>query len=277
MGLLQRGKLKPKYIDILTNESAMKYYGYAFTAASADSLNNYERFEQIGDVSANKFIVWYAYRRFPQLDCTSGVKVVARLRINYGAKETFAPLAEKLGFWDYISAASEGTKKNTKYRDRHKKDLLEDTFEAFIGCTEYLLDKGYRTGVGYAIVYDILKSIFDDLDISLRFEDLFDAKTRLKETFDMFQELGELVYLDTRQEAQDNRYTQTISTVYQVARGADKHMKFPGRGWIKLGEGISSRKGDAEQQAAENALILLKHNGIYREPPPEYQYFCTQI
>lgn len=76
----------------------MIFYGNAFTATTANKVDNYERFEQIGDVTANKFIVWYAYRRFPQLDCTDGVKVVARLRINYGAKQFFAPLGEQLDF-----------------------------------------------------------------------------------------------------------------------------------------------------------------------------------
>ena len=67
IGLLTKGKLKPKYIEQLTDEKGMKAYDYAFTARTADPVNNYERFEQIGDVTANKFIVWYAYRRFPQL------------------------------------------------------------------------------------------------------------------------------------------------------------------------------------------------------------------
>ena len=88
--LLVKGKLKPEYIDALTNDENMKEYSKAFTAASADPMNNYEIFEQIGDLTANKFIVWYAYKRFPQLNCPLGVKVVARLRINYGARQSFS-------------------------------------------------------------------------------------------------------------------------------------------------------------------------------------------
>ena len=41
----------------------MNEYAKAFTAASANPDQNYEIFEQLGDVSANKFIVWYAYQR----------------------------------------------------------------------------------------------------------------------------------------------------------------------------------------------------------------------
>ena len=141
-GLLQKGKLKAEYISLLTNEENMKEYDKAFTAASANEKSNYEIFEQIGDLTANKFIVWYAYKRFPQLNCPLGVKVVARLRINYGARQSFSEIGEKLGFWPFISASEEE-------RGRKKKDLLEDCVESFIGVTEYLIDTMYRPGVGY--------------------------------------------------------------------------------------------------------------------------------
>ena len=72
-GLMERGNLKDKYVGILTNDQNMKKFSKAFTAASANSKENYEILEQLGDVSANKFIVWYAYRRFPQLNCPLGV------------------------------------------------------------------------------------------------------------------------------------------------------------------------------------------------------------
>jgi dsRNA-specific ribonuclease len=287
IGLLDRGKLKPKYIESLTDEKSMLAYGKAFTAASADTKNNYEQFEQLGDVTANKFIVWYAYQRFPQLDCPEGVKVVARLRINYGAKESFAPLAEKLGFWDYISAQEDGVERGTKYRNRYKKDLLEDTFEAFIGCTEYLLDKKFRPGVGYGIVYDILSDIFNELNMSLKFEDLFDAKTRLKETFDAYPQLGEWVFIDSREDTGEEGFSLANATVYQVPPNMDKHPirritgpnkrdynEFPHNGWILLGKGTASKKGDAQQKAAAQGIETLKNMGYYRDPPADYRSFC---
>lgn len=277
--LLIKGRLKPKYIDKLMDKNGMNEYSKAFTASSANASNNYEIFEQLGDVSANKFIVWYAYKRFPQLDCTQGVKVVARLRINYGAKATFAPLAEKLGFWNFISAAEDGTDKGMKYKARNKKDLLEDTFEAFIGCTEYLLDKEYRVGVGYGIVFDILNHIFNDIPISLEFEDLFDPKTRLKETFDLNpQKLGSWVFIDSREENQHNEYTMAKSTLYQIpfnmGNKVPKNIDKPQYGWAIIGQGTGSTKSDAQQLAAKEGLEYLRRLGFYREPPPEYKYFC---
>jgi dsRNA-specific ribonuclease len=301
--ILTRGRLKPKYIDLLTNEKSMAEYGNAFTAESADTVNNYERYEQLGDISANKFIVWYSYKRFPQLDCTEGVKVVARLRINYGATQMFSKLAEELGFWPFISCAidpppvipgEERKKNNKKYRSKHMKNLLEDVFEAFIGCTETLLDKAFRTGVGYAIVYDILTDIFNEKPMSLVYEDLYDSKTRLKETFDHYNKkkvrMGEWVYRDEKEVTDPDSIcchglkkhsceecflinSLNISYVYHVPVGGST--KFLKNEWI-IGVGKSTKKIDAEQIAAEEGINNLRKIGYYKHPPAIYSFFCKK-
>ena len=158
--LLQKGNLKPKYINLLTDNESMEIYNNAFTSSTANETNNYEIFEQLGDVTANKFIVWYMYRRFPQLNCTEGVKVIARLRINYGAKQSFFTIAESIGFWPYITASDE-------QRNKKRKSLLEDALEAFIGATEFLIDTRIKQGVGYSIVYDILEKLIYICQINL--------------------------------------------------------------------------------------------------------------
>jgi dsRNA-specific ribonuclease len=251
--LLKKGKLKSKYINILTDPDAMKVYGSAFTSELVDPYNNYQVLEMVGDLTGNKFIVNYMYERFPQLDCTEGVKVVARLRINYGATQSFSEIARKLGFWDFISATND-------LRQRKMKPLLEDVFEAFLGATERILDKRKRVGVGYAIVYDILASIFDDMDISLRYEDLYDAKTRLKELFDMYSSsLGPLVYKEQKNDMIQH------SSVFRVEGGQ----------YIKIGEGSASLKTDAQQNASVIALETLGKQGWKKPAPMVYQRFNT--
>lgn len=286
-GLMARGNLKDKYIGILTSDRNMAKFGKAFTAASANSKENYEIYEQLGDVSANKFIVWYSYQRFPQLNCPLGVKVVARLRINYGAKNSFAQIADSLGFWPYISAAEDGTDRSAKYRTRHKKDLLEDVFEAFVGCTEQILDQEYRPGVGYGVVYDILASIFDKIPISLKFEDLIDAKTRMKEIFDAFGDtIGSYQFIDTREEKtspQGELYRMAVSHLYQVP--PDMKGRYgraiktsqglvPNRGWNPIGKGSATTKSGAQQQASEEGIRNLNRRGFVKEVPMEYRLFC---
>jgi dsRNA-specific ribonuclease len=251
LNLLKKGKISQKYIDILTSKESMKIYDSAFTSELVDEVNNYQVYEQLGDLSGNKFIVYYIYNRFPHLKCAEGVKVVARLRINYGSKNSFCSIAEQYGFWDYISATNET-------RQRRKKPLLEDVFEAFLGATELILDSHTSVGVGYACVHRILEAIFDDIDISLKYEDLYDGKTRLKELFDMSgDKLGNLVYDDIKE---DNL---TKSKVYRVKDGSK----------IFLGEGVASLKPDAQQTASAVALSTLKSQGHFKKPPSVYSKF----
>jgi len=272
--ILKQSKLKQKYISELTDEKSLQIYDQAFTAASANPIKNYEIYEQIGDLTVNKFIVWYAYKRFPQLECPLGVKVVARLRINYGSRQSFSEIAEKLNFWPFISADEEE-------RNRKKKDLLEDALEAFIGCTEQILDKKYRPGVGYGIVYDILSSIFDKIPMSLAYNDLYDAKTRLKELFDLHKDnLGTWTYIDTREELLAE------SKIYQVPPGSSNQplkqqtgptkqdfILKPQPQWILLGSGKAAKKADAQQRAAEEGLKTLNSKGWIKEIPQEYHLF----
>lgn len=263
--LFKRGNVKEKYISQLTDTKAMELYDQAFTASSADAKRNYEMFEQLGDVTANKFIVWYMYRRFPQLKCPEGVKVVARLKINYGARSCFSKIGEDLGFWNYISAAEEppdvGPEKSMKYRSNNKKDLLEDCVESFCGVTEYILDERYRPGVGNAIVYDILQSIFDEMTISLKYKDLYDAKTRMKEIFDVYKDIGTWKYIDER----DQESRLCTSRVYLIPASRSR-MK-------EIGSGIAARKGDAQQKAAEEAITVLHGLGYKKDLPSEYAMF----
>lgn len=268
-GLLRRGKINSKYMDSLTNERSMKVFATAFTAESADPHNNWEVLEQLGDLSANKFIVSYMYNRFPQIKCPEGVKVAARLRINYGSKDSFYQIAHRLGFWPFVSASQEE-------RDRRMKPLTEDAFEAFIGATEQLLDDKYTIGVGYAIVYDILASIFNEMDISLKYEDLYDAKTRLKELFDIHgTQLGELMYDNDKPEGE----MLTTSKVYRIeggrVEGKKRNRRVVGGRWILLGTGKAALQADAEQRAATQGLETLKRQGYSKAVPSFYLYLCS--
>jgi hypothetical protein len=261
----------------------------------------------MGDVVINHFIVSYFYRRFPQLDCANCVKVIARLRINYVSGESFASIAENLNFWPFISARESpptptpvrGKNKKDpyytqKYRSRDKKSLLEDVFEAFIGCTEYLLDKEFRPGVGYGIVYDILENIFNEKSISLAYEDLIDPKTRLKETKDLYDKyaldfpseskyrIGTFLYYSSKSLETDEK----ICTIFRVPHGlfipgdkkaedAPKLDYFLRREWV-IGYGKANIKIDSEQIASEMAIKILKEKGIFKETPPEYSFFCRK-
>lgn len=277
LSLLNKGKVKKKYLNILLTDENLQLYSRAFTSDTAHETYNYQVYEQLGDITCNKCIVWYIYERFPQLECPEGVKVVARLRINYGARQSFSELARNNGFWPYITASED-------VRQRKMKDLLEDVFEAFFGVTELILDrdcvkrKGKRmTGVGYNVVYNIFKALFDELPISLRYEDLYDAKTRLKELFDVYEEkLGPLVYQEKKEDLI------TYSTIFRVdggkyevrPDGSINNKRILGGRYVKIGEGSAALKSDAQQNAASNALANLARQGWKKDPPAVYQKFA---
>ncbi len=252
--LLSLGNLKTHYITLLTSNDALKVYQTVFTAKSANPIENYEFYEQLGDVTANKFLIWYMYRRFPFLKSSEGVQIVARLRIKYSSKECFAQLAEEYGFWNFISASEDE-------RNRNKKHLLEDVFEAFLGATEYLIDTNIRLCTGYSIVYDILSTIFEKKDIPLKYDILCDAKTRLKELVDyMGLQFGSIKYINSREKEQKI----ATSTLFHIGTNGIE---------TQVGIGKASLKADAEQRGALQALDYFKRKGIQKPLSPLFLQF----
>lgn len=246
--VLKVTNISPKYMEILLEPQNMILFGDAFTSQTIDENNNYQVFEQLGDVVGNKFIVEYFYLRFPQLACAEGVKIVARLKINYGSKQSFASFAENFGFWDYISATNE-------VREKNKESLLEDVFESFLGVTEYILNSQIKHGVGYAACCILLQSIFNKKEISLRYEDLYDAKTRLKELFDLFNE-----QIGTSVSEFSKVGNITTCTIFR-RQGYQK---------IQLAKASATIKAEAEQLASAEAIKVLEKQGYIKYPPKIY-------
>jgi dsRNA-specific ribonuclease len=257
-----RAKFEPvvsrKYVDILTDDKSMQVFMQSFTSSTFDEKTNYEFYEQMGDVTANKFLVYYFYERFPALMCPLGVKVVARLKINYGSKKTFSRLAEKEGFWPCIRASDE-------WKDKRRMDLLEDTFEAFIGATEFLIDTRVEKGLGAVVIGSYLNKVFDEEPISLRYTDLYDSKTRLKELFDKYSaELGKIRYTETKD------YDETTFTATTTSRIT----LYPPRGRPEtLSVAVGRIKSEAQRAAAENAILVLRERGFHKPEPVEYAGF----
>jgi dsRNA-specific ribonuclease len=256
-------RIPSSYVETLTDGVSMKTYHNAFTSETADPTNNYQMLEQLGDLTINKFIVSYMYDRFPKLKCRAGVKVAARLRINYGSKQFLSKLANDLGFWPYVAAAD-------SERAACKMSLLEDTFEAFVGATEQLVDERIDGASGYPVTHVILASMFDKIDISLAYEDLYDAKTRLKELFDMHgSKLGALSYKDFVVEKYRDGDSAPVIQKRSVIR----------QGGMVIGDATAALKGDAQQLAAAQGLVFLntgKGGRKYVKPiPAEYIMFAS--
>jgi dsRNA-specific ribonuclease len=244
------------YLNKYINDQTILFFNMAFTSSSADEQNNYEFFEQMGDVTIGKFIVWSSYEKFPQLRGKSeAVEIVARMKINLGSKDNLSQIAEDLGMWIFISASEE-------LRNRSKKKLLEDVFEALIGVIEFIVydysdPNRSQPGLAYQLTYALLLKLFEPYTLKIDYNTLVDSKNRLKGVFDQYKDqLGsEAVYNTERVSKNDKNIF--ITKVY------DKHNNF-------LGEGAAALKKDAEKKASEMAILTLERKGFKKIIPSLY-------
>lgn len=246
-------------LDRYINDQTLPFYNMAFTSSSANEQHNYEPFEQLGDSTIGKFIVWSSYEKFPQLRGKSeAVEIVARMKINLGSKDNLSQIAENLGFWPFISASEE-------FRLRSKKKLLEDVFEALIGAIEFVIydyssPNISQPGLAYQLIYSILTRLFEPYTLKIDYNTLVDSKNRLKGVFDQYKDVlgSEAVYKTDRVVKNDKNLF--ISKVF------DSSNNF-------LGEGAAALKKDAEKKAAEAAILTLEKKGYKKIIPSLYSTF----
>ena len=236
--LKERARLPDQFINAIMTPLNMKELEVAFTHPSYDQTSNYEFYEFIGDSTVNKCIVWYCKRRFPRLHNEKGVQKFSQLKANLVSKRSLSSLADKMNFWKFIRMSVE-----TQQRDKRK--VLEDVFEAFIGCLENIVDQSLNMHSGYGVCYTIISTILEKITISLKETDLKDPKTRLKEIFDKSKVLNELVYKvkEARSETNNMFGVQAVGIV---------NGKF-----VEMGYGQSNIKRQAEKNAAKAAIKWL--------------------
>lgn len=218
------------------------YRRYVFTSKSAEqsTAENYEFFELLGDSTINKFVIWYFSKRFTTLGqnippSRDKVAVIATLRIKYVSKAELAKIAVRYGFWPFIVACDEEKKKSDS-------KLLEDTLEAFIGLTEYLIENKYGEGRGYLIVKYLLETYYDSIDITDDTATNKDCKSKLKEFFDRPNVHNGIEYVDNMRAGVT---TIVIDGRYVLAEFHDPNM----------------RKKERQKRAAEIALRRIEENG----------------
>lgn len=271
--LLQKGNLDDKYINYLTDKEGMDLYGQAFTNPSADERHNYEMFEKLGDATCNKVIVWYIFHKLPKLaDRREGVMLLSRISHVLRSKDTFANIGISYGFEQFISSGVMMVKggETKKVMTVKRNSVVEDCFEAFIGVTEWILDHRFKKGVGFVIVQDLITSILNEYPFpSIRYEDLFDPITRLKELFDyqkfQFKDgsiggLGTYKYVDVMPEEDRGGNKAPLRTVCieYTDRNGSVNVISRGQGAIKE---------TAKEIAAEQALRVFKGRGFFKQPP----------
>ena len=180
-------------------------FSQAFTSKSLSSHFNYELYETLGDVSANQIILWYMLKKFHNIFESDSqyhkdaVSIISQLKINYVQKKAFSEYANYLNFYDFIRVTDEERKDVNK--------CLEDTFEAFIGSIEMVINSEFKVQLGYDVTYSIISSILDKIDIKIDYESLYDIKTRLNVKLGEFKNELKIRYI-TRMDG--NKYVSYI-------------------------------------------------------------------
>lgn len=263
ISILERGKLSKTTITTLTDEESMVVFRKAFTHAGYDAEFNYEFLEFRGDVVVNRAIVEYIRTRFPKV---VSVKWLTKLKHNLASKTILAQIAMRGDFQTQINYGrdiSDLIRAGRYHENVEYLSMMEDTFEAMAGAVVQVVDDKYRHGVGYAVAYSIIASFFDELPISLKWEDVFDAKSRLKELYDQYKWVIEQS-ISTR--PVKGRTNQLFSVITGYPRG-DRTRKPENKEVIGKGVGATSQL--AQEAAAEKALVTLKRKYRIEENIPD--------
>jgi dsRNA-specific ribonuclease len=179
--LITRCNLSAKNATIFSSPPYISVFEKAFTSPSVDDCNNYELLETKGDVGVNKAVVDYVTETYPQFDCPHAVRVFADIKSKFASKSVLSVYSSILGFEKYISMKE-------LVRDNHLDSVLEDVFEAFVGALDHIV-RTHSGGinVGYTVCYEFVKSLLSETEMSFKYTDLVDAKTRLKELFQFIE------------------------------------------------------------------------------------------
>jgi len=212
-----------------------------FTDKSFDAAFNYNALEFTGDSELAAFIKEHVACKFPQYYTSAGVKVLSRISSNMVSKEVLANLSKQLGFWPLV-------------RGRNAKQLpmsiAEDIFEAFVGTLSIVLLRVANRNQRQEILFSILHTIYTTFVNDLNTDNMFDAKTMLKELVDNNKSLGLLFY------------EHTMHGEKNVARA---FLSCPSTGARTfLGEAEHRNKKEAEKRAAHIALGILEEKGYTR-------------
>ena len=172
-------KLREDKIKNLLTDKVMVEFKKVFTTANANPNENYEFYELLGDSSANNCVVWYFQRKFfdnveninkdKQSGTMNPVAVMSRLKQEGASVRKYSKFSEELGFRKYITYTN---------HDRINK-VLEDVFEAFIGCLVYHCDKIFGIHTGNTTIYPIIEYLFNKENITIDEKSLYDSKSRL--------------------------------------------------------------------------------------------------
>jgi len=263
--LIQHGNVTKQSAESIFDDKGVEFIKIAFTHPSMLEDRNYEYYELLGDVTVNKCITWYLFRRIPALKTLPNfAMVMSELKKRYVCKKMFSNFCKKLGLdkyirWKQLSVIEKDEIKEIILND----SFFEDVFEAFCGALEDLIDTKFIVNSGFSIIYNIIVSIMDNITITTNLDELLDSKTQIKE---LVEDSRVQPYID---------FSKKYKLKYNSIKSGDKwyvELEIPFKKDIKSGEVKNFYKkftssehykvNEAEKDSASQAVKWFKHVGI---------------
>ena len=261
--VVNRGNIKTQVAEKLFDANGLPRIKKALTHWSMGEMLDYEQLETLGDSTLNKCVIWYLYRRFPELrNHEQGNFIMTEAKKRIIQKGTFSKYCSEIGLNKFIRYRELFYEENgIKKRISEDDSLREDVFEAFFGALEDLIDNRIMFTVGYSTVYAILASFLDTQEISIDIESLVANRTKIKELYDIEAKQGRNNTLEWITEADQSTIPAKL-TITLVLRFGSRDLptgkRAPDEKRFRLVG--AERKEDGQEEVAGQALEWLKTN-----------------
>ncbi len=192
VSLLRRLDLTARHVEVFTDEESMEEFSKAFTHRTYSRTFNYEQYEFLGDTVVNDAVAFYISQTFPEIQ---NVAWMTRIKHTLISKKYLANLAYQAGFLNHIrfgelqgvvAAAGRANAALPASSSKELLSLLEDCFEAFIGCLREVVNRRSSHHAGCVVARLMVTSFINKNDVPTAYDDIFDAKSRLKEVYDKY-------------------------------------------------------------------------------------------
>ncbi len=193
-----------------------------------EKLSSNERLEFLGDSILSFVVSEYLYLKFPQFD----EGILTNIRALMVNTKSLASIAKELNFGNYLKLS----KGEEESKGRQNQSLLADSFEAFIGAL--FIDQG-------------TSAVKEFLNIVLipKVENILRSKS-FKDPKSLLQELVQ----SRRQSSPSYRVLQESGPAHAKNFRIGVHV-----GGKLISEGVGKSKREAEGDAAQKALYILKN------------------
>ncbi len=220
-------------VDLL--QVALTHASFVNESGAANESN--ERLEFLGDAILGMIVARELYERYPQ----AGEGELTRLRSEIVRGRTLAAAAARMGLGDYVILGKGESAEGGRTRERN----LAGTFEAIIGAV--YLSNGYR------VTRSLIKRLLGpELKQIHRHGAEIDAKSRLQHLVQArWHQPPEYVTVEEAPAGQPRAFTVEV----RVAG-------------VPYGRGSGSRKNDAQQAAARDAVSRLAETDEAQEGRP---------